>query len=233
MNYYFSYIRDKGDNDSLNQDSLSVQYVYTECGPILMGIVADGIGSLYKSENASKIVCTYLNSWFIKTAVPMIIKGKNNRCIIKSLLRQLKIINETLRTNYTYITGSTVAVCIVFRHKFIVANIGDSSVFVINRRIKELTHKDICQTGELCEALGTAGNVNAHFITGKVYRKSVFIICSDGFEDLLNKEDLVNLADSCRTNDCNRINKHLNEYKNGIIRRGGFDDISAILVYVK
>lgn len=234
MEYVFSYVWDKGNYLSVNQDSLSVQYVYTEQGPIFMGIVADGVGSLSHSEYVSKLICTYLNSWFVKTGIPLILKGKSSKTIVRSILRTVDYINDKICQSSNYFkSGSTLAMVILYKRKYIVANIGDSSVYLYHKELRKLSVEDINNKRELTQALGVDSSVKIHWKAGRIKHKSSFIVCSDGFDNLLSIDDLVNLSTCCRGKRREQIKTYLKEVKEGIQRRGERDNISAILIHVK
>lgn len=234
MEYVFSYIWDKGCVLPVNQDSISVQSVHTESGPILMGIVADGIGSMPGSEYASKLICTYLNSWFYKTGISLFLRRKSNKIIIKSLERTLDLINRQLSDSSNNIrVGSTVCIVLAFKSRYIVTNVGDSSVYLYKKKLHKLSVKDSNASGELIQYIGTKAKLKFHFVTGHISHKSVLLVCSDGFDNLLSHGDIENLAVACRGKTREKISICLKEAKDGIIRRGEKDNISAILIGIR
>ena len=67
-----------------NQDSITIQQVMTSRGRVLMAIVCDGIGGLWKGEVASGYVIERMVACFYRQIVDLIGKGRRASFMEKS-----------------------------------------------------------------------------------------------------------------------------------------------------
>ena len=129
---------------------------------------------------------------------PLIYQRASKEKIIIGLQKQILHIQEFLQyfqEKEQLQTGTTCSGLLIIRNQYYLFHIGDSRIYQFNKcgfwgkryrgkpfyRIRQLTADDHDERGRLWKALGMAGTDRAVFQTGKVYGKTGFLICTDGF----------------------------------------------------
>ena len=82
-----------------NQDSITIQQVMTSRGRVLMAIVCDGIGGLWKGEVASGYVIERMVACFYRQIVDLIGKGRRASFMEKSIMQISEGKRRTARDN--------------------------------------------------------------------------------------------------------------------------------------
>ncbi len=104
--------------------------------------IADGMGSLYKSEFASQYVVDNLNKWFLSLNLDEI----NNTYMLCEILNNIiyNINNWLYKELIGYPEcGTTLTCAVVNENDTVIANIGDSRTYaVIKKRLKQITKDD-------------------------------------------------------------------------------------------
>ena len=177
-----------------NQDSLCLQHVSLHRGECLLAVVCDGIGSLEHSEDAGGLVISRLTDWFYQEGKKLIFQKASKEQILLALQRQVFNIQELLRRlqqTEDIQTGTTCSGILIIRNRYYLIHIGDSRIYRIREKkipflkqsyqVKCLTMDDHDQKGHLAKALGLAGTDRAVFETGKLRKRTGFLVSTDGF----------------------------------------------------
>ncbi len=198
MQMHTGVYRSVGEGHRKNQDSLSLQHILLRRGECLLAVVCDGIGSLDSAEEAGGIAVSKLTDWFYHEGKALIYQRASKEKIIIGLQKQILHIQEFLQyfqEKEQLQTGTTCSGLLIIRNQYYLFHIGDSRIYQFKKcgfwgkryrgkpfyRIRQLTADDHDERGRLWKALGMAGTDRAVFQTGKVYGKTGFLICTDGF----------------------------------------------------
>lgn len=236
----FSYKKDIGKVRDSNEDDTKV--VVNSKSDVLM-VVADGMGGCLKGEFASSKIVEYLTTSFLES--PTFLTTLSIKNWISKKLKKVNtlIYNKSFKEPEFHGMGSTAIVAILHHNKLVIANIGDSRAYILNKKefvqisedqtyvnylfnsglIKEeekSTHPD---RHVLTNAIGIYPSVSIEFHTLQYDKESIFL-CSDGLYNNLKNNDIENILrtdDDSETKVKNLIN--LANYN------GGSDNISVAL----
>ena len=142
--------------------------------------------------------------------------------------------------------GTTVVVATIVNNILHVGNIGDSRLYVIRDKIKQITEDHslvgtMVRTGEIMpedarfhpnkniitRALGTNKNVKADFFEVELEQDDVVLLCSDGLSNMVDDKEIQRvIQESCNVETASET---LIELAN---QNGGADNIAVVMVQV-
>ncbi|WP_432408065.1 PP2C family protein-serine/threonine phosphatase [Wukongibacter sp. M2B1] len=247
-------LSDIGHVKKTNQDRILIKIGEEMHGEFGLFLVADGMGGLTAGDKASEIVITEFKLWW-DTRLSIILNNikKNNLSIINKELDNLvfhingKIIKFSKEINCR--VGTTLSMLLIFRNQFIIKHVGDSRIYKINKEMVKLT-KDHSWVAEqvrqgkmsereaknhprshvLLQCIGVNERVDIFRKIGEVLEDDVFLLCSDGFYNLLTKDEILEAIEEYKESDediQNKVEKLMEKVK----ARGAVDNASAILIY--
>lgn len=244
MQYYG--VSDIGRKRKENQDRIYLPK--EECEPKLF-ILADGMGGANAGSVASSTAIEFIRGY---------IEERWNKIFLDRISIE-KLIDEAIvkANDFVYAKskntqefagmGTTVIVAIIFKNKVYLGHIGDSRVYRIRKNIIRQLTKDhsyveaLLQSGSitkeeaknhpqknvLLKVLGCEENVKPDIITKGFLKGDVLLICSDGLTNMMEQNEIYNTILENIDNPETACEK-LVEKANVV---GGYDNISAILVY--
>lgn len=238
-----------------NQDSLTMQHILLQRGEGLLAVVCDGIGSLESAEEAGGIVVSRLTGWFYHEGKELICRNSSKEQILLSLQEQIFQIQELLRyfqKKEQLQTGTTCSGILFVRNRYYLMHIGDSRIYqfskpirIFGREVIRQKHCVRCLTvddgdnkGRLQKALGLAGTDRAIVQTGKIKRRSGFLVCTDGFYRKLPMETTAHvLRGLLERKKADReigamLERRLEQLGRLALENGSRDDMSAIGILI-
>lgn len=232
-----SMISDIGNKRSLNEDYAG----YLEKENYKIYVVADGMGGHNAGEVASKMA--------VEAIVNYISENINNKNYNEILKKAIKTANNEI---YDFAStseklngmGTTVTACLVINNKGFVANVGDSSCFLIrNNKIKKITKdhslvQELLDLGTISEeeafnhpkkniitrAVGTSKEILIDVFEIDILKDDIIMLCSDGLTNEIQKNRVLEILNSAKSlkNACEKL---VLEAKNN----GGRDNITVLL----
>lgn len=208
-------------------------------------IVADGMGGHQGGEVASKTAVNKIK-YYIRNKYDIYSKNQTGftKLICDSINYASKAVFEiSKKDSDLYGMGTTIIVCLVYNDVFYIGHVGDSRVYLINNKIKQIT-KDHSLVQELLDnrvitkeeainhphknvitrAVGTQESVKADIFTLKLKDKEKILLCTDGLTNMVEDEKILD-----------KVNKYppkkaaellLEEANNS----GGVDNISIMII---
>lgn len=197
-------VTDRGDRRSENQDSiLCLTDREQEAG---LFIVADGMGGLSRGGQVSRYIAERFALWWKRDFPEMIGNGEAEEDIREFLEQEIWDINQELlyfRKNEGSRFGSTLSLLLLYQENFYIENMGDSRIYLLRESLfRQLTEDQslaaqLVREGQLSESeaesfprknvltmcLGMFEIPRSNFISGKLQRGDVFLICSDGLHN--------------------------------------------------
>ncbi|MCQ2544273.1 MAG: protein phosphatase 2C domain-containing protein [Lachnospiraceae bacterium] len=254
MKFQIAYHSNIGKTKKVNQDAIGFKEIEFGGHCCAMMVVCDGMGGLQKGEMASATVVNNLLKWF-EEVLPGIDDNFNYAMIQKELEVKINKCNKALH-DYGQREGlqlGTTLSALIIRDDglYLIANVGDSRVYLINREnaiqitedqtfvareiknnrmsveeAKESKYKNV-----LTQCIGVNEGVEVLFYRGKALVDELFIACSDGFRHFLSDIDLYNLFyDVCDSQDENEWDERLKRITEENMEKGEKDNISSILL---
>jgi serine/threonine protein phosphatase PrpC len=242
-------ISDIGRRRKQNEDSL---FLDDRMG---LYVVADGMGGHNAGEVASKLVVETIQDYIRQNqSEDLIVEpvgrdanlSKEARLLLAGIQLSNRIVHQAALSNEAYRgMGSTVSAVYFTENTFIVANVGDSLIYLIrdgeieqlavpHTLIAEQTQRDP-ENAELLwsdfkhvltRAMGVDEKVKADISEVPVLKNDILVICSDGLTDKASAEEILELAYNRRSD---KACKSLVDLANA---RGGDDNITAIVLKV-
>lgn len=233
-------ITDIGQRRKLNQD-----YTFTSERPVgnlpNLFIVADGMGGHKAGDYASK--CTV--ETIVETAREC--KAENPETIIQEAVEAAnrKVYDTSLANEDMNGMGSTVVVATCRPDgELIVANVGDSRLYLIGHKIEQITRdhslvEEMVRCGSLTRedarnrkdkniitrAIGVSETVEMDFFHVRLQEEDMILMCSDGLTNMLEDTEIKMIVDSR-----NDIVGKAQELVNAANRNGGKDNIAVVLI---
>lgn len=214
-----------------NQDSLTLQQAVTASGRVLLAAVSDGIGGLAEGEIASGYVTERLIGNFYDQMLSLAGRKKGKRAVERGLLRCLYDINSELKSygkGKDLKLGATLSLLFVWRRRYMIVHLGDSRIYLCrNNKIKQLT-TDHCDGGRgLTRCIGSFPFQRPDILTGRIFGKCGFLLCTDGFYRKLGREafEALNPED---IESGEQAKRRLREMAAIAYKRGEQDNMSAV-----
>jgi serine/threonine protein phosphatase PrpC len=243
-------ITDIGRRREQNEDSL-----FYDDGMGLY-VVADGMGGHKAGEVASKLVVETIRDYIhqnqndnqtenlVDTDEKL---SKEARRLLASIHLSNRVVHQTAQGNEDYKgMGSTVSAVYFTENTFIVANVGDSLVYLIRDGdidLLSVPHTLVAEQAALdpenaellwsdfkhvlTRAMGVDESVKADINEIPFYKEDIIVISSDGLTDKATPEEILELV----------YNKRSDKACQGLVdlanARGGEDNITAIVLRIK
>lgn len=225
---------DRGNREK-NQDSVLVEQVLTVRGRILLAVVCDGIGGLSEGETASGFILEKLLWHFYEQIISLLKRRKGKKALQRSILRCFWKINKALNAygeSRECKLGSTVSLLLVWRRNYLVAHLGDSRIYRLygKNKSKKLTKDHSDGKNGLTKCLGSFPYQTPDILTGKMQRKTGFLLCSDGFFHCLTENRLAESLSPREITSEEQIEKRLCRLAEYDRQQGEGDNISAVYV---
>lgn len=233
-------ITDIGQRREMNQD-----YVYTSEKPVgnlpNLFIVADGMGGHNAGDYASK--------YTVETIVDVASKSK--------LTEPIAILDEAIQTANRMLIdranenpqmkgmGTTVVALTILDSHLVIANVGDSRLYVVNQEIQQITRdhslvEEMVRLGELdkeiarehpdkniiTRAIGAIAEVDIDFFEIDVEQGDCILMCSDGLTNMIEDEDIRAIIMSQRD-----VAEQAEKLVDTANRNGGRDNITVIVIH--
>lgn len=242
-------ISDIGKRRKQNEDSL---FLDDRLG---LYVVADGMGGHNAGEVASKLVVETIRDYIRQGQSDDPVEeragidanlSKEAQLLLAGIQLSNRIVHQTALSNEAYRgMGSTVSAIYFTEKTFIVANVGDSLIYLIrNGAIEQLAvpHTLVAEQTErdpdnaellwsdfkhvLTRAMGVDEKVKADINEWPLCKNDILVICSDGLTDKASAEEILELVYNRRSE---RACKSLVDLANA---RGGDDNITVIVLKV-
>lgn len=237
MSLRYAVLSDTGRERTNNEDCAVAD---AELGLFL---VADGMGGHAAGEVASRVAVDATLA--AMRARP---RATRSREEAEHLLQALHDANAAVvreaEERGTHGMGTTLSAVMIRKRAAVIANVGDSRVYLISRKgITQLTtdHTLVMQMVErgllsleearthpdkhvLTMAIGTPGVLEPQLLHAKVPARGRLLLCSDGLHDLLPENEIETLA---KLEDLDEAVRGLVERANA---RGGFDNVTVLLI---
>lgn len=232
-------ITDIGRRRKLNQD-----FVYTSEQPVgnlpNLFVVADGMGGHNAGDYASRFT--------VETIVEEIGKAAETNPV-RILRSAIEVANGRLREKALQDSamagmGTTLVAATCVGEELQVANVGDSRLYLVNRKIIQITQdhslvEEMVRMGGIdretarnhpdkniiTRAIGAGSTVDVDFFTVALEAGDIILMCSDGLTNMLEDEEIRMILNGQRD-----IVEKAEELVKAANNNGGKDNIAVILI---
>ena len=230
---------DKGIVRNSNQDAYFAGEISQE---VTFAVVCDGMGGAKAGNVAStaavKSISEYIaNSYRSNMSLDEITKMLRNAIISANIeIYDMAAQNEQLQG-----MGTTVVAAVVRNGNVVVANVGDSRVYLVDDNITQLTTdhsivQTLIESGKITaedakvhprknvitRALGAESDVAVDIAEYNLSENNTLLLCTDGLTNFVSEEDILK---TFKENDISVVSEKLVELAN---EGGGGDNITAV-----
>lgn len=245
---------DVGTTKDINQDSMCVMEAETEQGPVLMALVADGMGGLKKGELASATVLAAFTEWF-ENELPAQLSAHNVMDEIRySWERMVKELGRRImeygKQHHIQLGSTLTAMLFLPDGRYLIGHVGDSRAYCITgSAVNVLTEDQTVTANEvrlgkltpeqaktdprrsvLLQSIGASKTVIPTFLTGTYRTGECYMLCSDGFRHVISPEEIGSTFSPQICVDETVMKAKITELIELNKQRNESDNISALLV---
>lgn len=243
-------LSDVGRKRKENQDCFCIE------DNLRLYVVADGMGGHLAGEVAGRMVVDSIRNYFMALAanpkqLPLDKRDDSLSSEANHLLNAVDYANAqvyqaSVDQSECRGMGSTVAALLFTPHTFVAANVGDSSIYLIQtNRIERLSVPHTVMAAQtalepdqrlnygpdfqhmLTRGIGIEADVEPDFCESQLYDGDRFVICSDGLSDKVTPAEILRTVTGNRPD---RICQDLIDLANA---RGGDDNITVIVLAIR
>lgn len=204
---------DVGNKKATNQDSLCLKVAATSLGKVVLAVICDGMGGLAKGEVASASVVHAFSNWF-DYDLPSKLESENFHELQLDWERIINDQNQRIaeygqRVNIQL--GTTLTALLLIDTKFmLIGHVGDTRAYRISNHKLEVMTEDQTVVGReirrgtltpeqarrdprrnvLLQCIGASKVVEPDFISGTPEPEEVFMLCSDGFRNMISESEI-------------------------------------------
>ena len=251
QSFQVAYHTDIGIKKKTNQDSILVKAVAKNEKEVLLAVLCDGMGGMDMGEVASASMVRDFSEWLTDTYIK---QDKWNLEVIKE--QWIELMEGCNRRLIQYgqeggiQLGTTVTVLLVNSEgDYLIGHIGDTRVYHVADRIKQLTEDHTFVAREikrgnmtpeqaktdhrrnvLLQCVGVNSAIEPQFVEGTIKNGEAFLLCSDGLRHQCADSELLAYLPPVRFRTQDEIKKALVEVVELNKQRRETDNISAIYV---
>lgn len=203
-------------------------------------IVADGMGGHKAGEYASRYTVERVTASVARST------GEEPVTILNEAIEKANeiLIEESKEDESKRGMGTTIVAATMIGHKLIVANVGDSRLYVIDDGIHQITKdhslvEEMVRLGEMNEeqakahpdkniitrAVGATAKVEVDFFEVELKDGDSVLLCSDGLTNMVDNEDIYRII-----SDNEDVEKEVRTLIETANQNGGKDNITAIII---
>ena len=232
-------ITDTGITRDMNQD-----YYFSSDAPVgnlpNLYIVADGMGGHKAGDYASRYTIERIVASVMRSGL------QEPVAILKGAIRKANelLVDESKEDESKRGMGTTVVIATIMEDKMIVANVGDSRLYVVGSSMRQVTRdhslvNEMVRLGEInaaearihpdkniiTRAIGASATVEADFFEVDLEKNSQILMCTDGLTNMVRDEEIFRIMNGDET---------LEEKAEILVRtantNGGRDNITVMII---
>ncbi len=203
-------------------------------------IVADGMGGHKAGEYASR----YTTERIVASAARS--EATEPVTILKEAIQKANelLLTEAGEDETKRGMGTTIVAATIRQNRMIVANVGDSRLYVVSDRIRQITRdhslvEEMVRLGEMDEsqarvhpdkniitrAIGATEAIKADFFEVDLVPKDLVLLCTDGLTNMVDDEEILSIMQGEPD-----IEKQVQTLIHTANSNGGRDNITAIII---
>lgn len=221
--------------------------VWVEIPEHRLFILADGMGGHQAGEVASREAVDYLSHSLMRAFKKEKISLDESLVLIKKAVIQANSHIYKMGRAMPELKGMGTTLCLLHLHEegVIFAHVGDSRIYRLRQGALSLLTKDhsllreLMDLGQIAEeqalefhykniitrAIGTESHVEPSIAVEPAVDKDIYLLCSDGLSDLLNKQDIESILKAAPS-----LSQAAYSLVSKAKQLGGHDNITLILV---
>ncbi len=227
MEYAIAVKTDVGIERISNQDSLYVRTASYGEKKYAFAVVCDGMGGLSEGDYASRLVIEAMSSWF-ETEFIVWLNGGSREDILCVIWKKLLDRCNTALLRYgdekRISLGTTATALLLGPERYAIVHIGDTRAYELHRKLRQLTHdhtlaSQMVESGTLSReeaafsreshiltrCIGVESEIQPDFLFGETKVDTVYLLCSDGFRNQLEMQEIEDSFQPIKNYDAERL----------------------------
>ncbi len=252
MRYLSAAHTDVGTSKKVNQDAFCLKIARTPAANLAFAVMCDGMGGLNSGEYASALVVNAFSRWFERELPQMVGASLDMRAVTARWAQLVTYQGQKILEygqSQGISLGTTLTAFLLFDRQYAVVHVGDSRLYQIDGRIRQLTRDQTVAAREiasrrmtvaeaktdrrsniLLQCVGASKVIEPDVFVGTAAANEVFLLCSDGFRHLVTDEELQGVLAPPLLTDETVMKKSLVDLVELNKTRGEKDNITAILI---
>ncbi|WP_042462820.1 PP2C family protein-serine/threonine phosphatase [Neobacillus dielmonensis] len=204
---------DIGTKKPTNQDSYCIKIAETSLGTVVLAVICDGMGGLAKGEVASASVINRFSEWFEQEFPTQIAQYQFEeiQSSWEQIIQEQNVRIAAYGQKVGIQLGTTLTALLLIESKpMLIAHVGDTRVYRIDNDKLEVLTEDQTVVGRevrrgtltpeqarfdprknvLLQCIGASRIVEPVFLSGNPSPGQVFMLCSDGFRNMITGEEI-------------------------------------------
>ncbi len=230
---------DKGIVRHSNQDAYFAGEISQET---TFAVVCDGMGGAKAGNVASSTAVKSISEYIMKSYRENMSSGDISKMLKNAIISaNIEVYDMAVQNEQLQGMGTTVVAAIVRNGNAVIANVGDSRIYLINDNITQLTTdhsivQTLIESGKITvedakvhprknvitRALGAESDVAVDIEEYNLSENDTLLLCTDGLTNFVSEEDILN---TFKQNDISVVSEKLVELAN---LGGGGDNITAV-----
>ena len=247
---------DKGKRKKINQDAMFLQGIETPEGQrALLAVICDGMGGFEQGEKASGEMVRLFGEWLVKEFTKLAMEKDAEEfedALFESWERLFQMAHQSIRLYgklHGIKLGTTATVMLFVNERYYTAHVGDSRAYEITNRVCQLTQdQNMANMGEgsvqyqtrngtkknassiLLQGIGASREIRPVYDSGALQRRAVYLLCSDGFRNRTDKEELFRYFSPEKLQTEKEMKENIQRIINILRERGERDDATVLLI---
>lgn len=237
---------------SCNQDSFGAKVFSSRNGMMTAAIMCDGMGGYSSGDVASATVVDAFQRWLLRRLPVIAEQEPDPRTVFEEWTGLIELCNQKIRSfgeqNGVRI-GTTAVLLLATQERYMILNVGDCRVYLIDNDVQQLTRDQTLVERELqaglltaeqaktdprshvlAECVGITQDVHPDYYTGAVKPESVFLLCCDGFRHKIGESEMLQYFAPERMRSCDAMQQQIRQLIDLNMQQGESDNISAITI---
>lgn len=231
MHFSYACTWAKGEMETINRESFSLQTVLTGSGPFAMVAVAEGLGDSAKGAYAGGFAVSIMTTWFYEHALPALCTHKSYACLVRSFKRAMGDVHQQLQKEagaFEIALESTFTLLLLSSKKYYLFELGGGHCFKIGPKVTEISRNGLKRTNKKgMVPLGNGKSLSIFCKKGEYRKNERFLVCSSGFMKCINSQSIVALKNSSTEESLRRL---LNEIVSRGRRKGVKENCTGIVL---
>lgn len=232
----------KTDKGRVRTDNQDAYFASSIADNTVFAVVCDGMGGANAGNVASENAVRHISEYIIRSyrdAMDTVELEKTVRNAVVSA--NIELFDMSASEQALSGMGTTAVIALIRNDEAIIANVGDSRIYLVNERIKQLTRdhsvvQSLIESGKITpedakfhprknvitRAIGAEENVTADTSVIKLESGDTLLLCTDGLSNYLDDNEILSVF---KNSDISSVPDILIEKAN---KNGGGDNITVV-----
>ena len=234
----------KTDKGKVRADNQDAYFAGRISDSTVFAVVCDGMGGANAGSFASENAVRHISEYIIKSYRNEMSAGELETLVRNAVISaNIELYDMSVNDPSLSGMGTTAVIALVKEDSAVIANVGDSRIYLVNEEIRQLTRdhsvvQSLVESGKITpedakvhprknvitRAVGAEENVTPDSAVIKLSDGDSLLLCTDGLSNYLDDGDILNIF---KNTDISSVPERLVEKAN---QNGGGDNITVVTI---